>query len=170
MPLFNRHLRGWLGLLDAKTNGLAPSEFSNLLYPQLDAYPFIYSQQRIIRSGTTTAVTSFGFFPAAALTVPADEVWRVEKVFGFVNTLLAAGEEVQWVPGTRSFNLAGNLRVTPLQITSNLTGATQGHTAEQVSTAPFVALPGDEFGASIQRRLVYAGTFDISVVYVPIKV
>lgn len=166
---FNTYLRGFLGLLDAKVEGKAPAQFEDVVRSTLDAYPFLYAQQRRIQSDVTGAVAGSNFYAGGPLVVvPQDEIWLVECCYGFPSTLPGAAD-VQWCPAQRSLNSAGNQRV-KLLAPAYIGAMGSSISDEHRSWWPTIGLPGDVFGAEVLNNTAYVGTMDINVDFVACKV
>lgn len=170
MSLFNRYPRGWLGFLDAKTSGQGPSTFTEEVRPTLDVYQFLYSQMRECVTGVSGAVAGLGPQGPAALIVPQDELWFIERVVAFTSTLLAGAETINHVPGIQSLTSAGNQTVQLLAQNQPGVGFSVGVSSERVSEFQGLALPGDRIVTEVTARAVYAGTMTVTATFARMKV
>lgn len=147
MARFNRFLKGWLGLLDAKVGGFTPADTEDRVRPTLGTYPFLYAQVReLVTGGTgTIASTAEGFNPVATLVVPDNEIWFVEHAT--VTGTILAGDEAIVAPSVQIRSRSLGIKKDILLGTPNAPGSvTFAHQPAAILTKTFIALPGDEFG------------------------
>lgn len=149
---FNRYLRGWLGLLDAKVRGLAPAEFSEVVSPVLDAFPFLLAQTRETVADITAAPGAVGFFAGAngLLVPPADEIWLVEQFTWTTSAALAAADILLMAPALRQVS-NGALTVTHVLHSPNPQAFWRvGESPMVTNDRPFVLVPGVTPGVHVQ--------------------
>jgi len=171
MPgLINTYPRGLLGLLDAKTSGRTPEALGDQVSMILDVFPFYQAQRRETISGNTAAVAGGGaIFPTSGFSVPQDEIWFVVGYNVVANAALAATEFLGFVPVHRSQNTAGNtadVHLAPALVAGSTTPVQPASAAQR----PFLAIAGDQLGAFIYHRAVYAGTLRMDAMIVRIKI
>lgn len=160
---FNRFLKGWLGLLDAKVGGFTPTSTEDNVRATLSAYPFIYSQMRELVTGGTGGISSAaeGFNPVATLVVPDNEIWLVEHAT--VTGPITAADEAVVAPAvqirSRSLGIKKDILLGPASVAPTVTFAYQ---AAALQNRPFWAQPGDEFGV-FAVLLDYAGTIEFTL-------
>jgi hypothetical protein len=144
---YNRFLKGWLGLLDAKVGGFTPTSSEDNLRPTLDTYPFFFSQVRELVTGGTGTISGAaeGFNPVATLLVPDNEVWFVHNAT--VTGTILAGDSGFVVPAvqirSRSLGILKDIVLGQCQPMPTPVGS---HQACGFQTAPYYAQPGDQFG------------------------
>jgi hypothetical protein len=161
---FNRYLRGWLGLLDAKVGGFTPTETSDLLQPQLDTFPFLYAQTRELVSGNTGAISAAaeGFNPCPTLEVPSGEIWFVEYGCALIPLGVIAASHAAFAPAVqiRSTALGLPRELVLGDFTPEFTSSFAYFPHSKMGR--YVGLPGDLFGIWCSL-LDGAGTFDIQL-------
>lgn len=163
MARFNRFLKGWLGLLDAKVGGFTPSDTQDFIQGTLDTYRFLYAQQRELVTGGTGGIagSAEGFNPVATLLVPQDEIWFVQHAT--VEGTVPAADEAVVAPSvqirSRSLGILKDILLGPPSFAPTVTFA---YRATALQSAPFIALPGDQFGVWAVM-LDFAGTIDFTM-------
>jgi hypothetical protein len=80
----NRYPRGFLSLLDGKTDGRTPQNWTSELSTILDLSQLYLNSFKQVESGSTTAFVGVGFQGASTGTVllapPDDEIWWVHNI------------------------------------------------------------------------------------------
>lgn len=154
---FNAHLRGLLGLLQAKVEGRTPDQFEQSLRGTFDSWPFLFANQAESLRLVTVGSGVEGIFTQAA--APPGEIWLVEHCMWRLangtgaNGTLAAAEELGAAMTLMTSN-GGFLHL--------LGDAGQVFLAGSIpvgyASRPFVLMPGDTLGWQLWRA-VTAGNF-----------
>lgn len=146
---FNRHLRGWLGLLDGKVGGLTPSDYEAVIRPTLDTWPHLFAQTREVLWGEVTGIAagSEGWNPCSntLLTVPQDEVWICEYISGYAELPVDTADRLVFGIAVETTTTLGLSR---FLILSDPYMQQLGLEFSPSSTVQrrYIAMPGDEFG------------------------
>jgi len=104
--LINQVPPGLLSLLGIKALGVNPSILPDELSPSLDLFTLYIAGNSIERRSTTAAIGTTGFFSAAALIVPAGELWLVEAFSIDLSAVVGAATTYRLKPAY--FNVGTN--------------------------------------------------------------
>lgn len=153
MRPFNRHLRGFLGLLDAKVQGQAPEQFEDAVRVVLDAWPFAFIQAREVAFGSA-AVTDLaeGYHPdgGGTLIVPSNEVWIVQDYCIQTALALLAGETLRANPAYQSRSTTLGLQQV-MVLGNDGQNVAAGAALSSCANRPFIVGPGDNLGAWVNQ-------------------
>lgn len=163
---FNATLRGWLGLLEAKVAGQAPSVFEEAVRPVLSAWPHLYAEGREVIQAAAGGLTSAGegFQPetgaAGILTVPQDQIWMVEHHTCSMAVDLAATEAL--ILAAAYDGLRSGVGATSIFQVGPKDSFAQNERPCAGNFRPYVALPGDRLGVFV-HRVIATVTIDINI-------
>lgn len=155
---------GYLGFFNAKTMGVNPSSAADFVQPVLDMErqyraPF----RRVVRQTANVTATGLGLF-AWTLSVPQGFYWAVEYIHLYVGT--GAGQAFRGAPAMFANGTTEALWTSlPRQI-----GASELCVIGDSFTDPWIANPGDAFGANVE--LLTSGpvtNVELKIVYVPLQ-
>jgi hypothetical protein len=155
---------GYLGFFQAKTMGRNPAEAAEYVQPTLDMWktyraPF----RRFTRQTANVSATGLGL-GAWTVSVPQGFFWAIDYIHLYVGT--AAGQAFRGAPAIFQNGTAEALWTgVPRQI-----GATELAIVPGYFEDPWIAAPGDAFGANVE--LLTAGpvtNVELKVVFTPMQ-
>jgi len=153
VSIINRVPRGWLGTLDAKTQGRTPREPLTNLTPTFDMTPnYLPDIPLQVGQGQSAGAVVFVSFDAT-ITVPATELWYVYGVMSeLTNT---ATNYAIGIPAVRTaFDGGGTAVVGMTTMQSDFAPNTAEFDLNSwFSESPFLAGSGTTFGIWVQRSV-----------------
>lgn len=154
MQNFNRYLRGFLGMVDAKVGGVAPSTYEDAVRVGIDSWPFLYAQKRELVWGDCGTTASPGFQSGTAqVLVPQDEIWIVEWATAACPLGIPVGESLIISPAVQ-IRIAGFLTRELLIGNQGVDfGATDDKIPMTTTERRYVGLPNDQFGIFVNRTI-----------------
>lgn len=148
MARFNRFLRGWLGLLDAKVGGFTPSDTAEFVQPGLDAFPFVYAQMREVVWGTASIVAAGEGFNSVGplLLVPQDQIWLIQYASVHCTAVVDSADRLVIAPAVETTTHFGLPRHVVLGTPRMEVQVGLAHMPASTLDRPYIALPGDQLG------------------------
>lgn len=135
---------GYLGFLQSKTMGRNPGEAADFVQPTMDLTRMYRAPfRRVTKQSANIAATGLGLF-AWSVAVPQGEYWAVEYLHVYV--LTAAGQAIRFSPAIFQNGTAECLWSGPVRDI----GASQLAIASYTFDDPWIAGPGDAFGANVE--------------------
>lgn len=164
MAVINRVPQGFLGVLDAKTQGQSPADVSPVLSAGIDLTQFYLGDRPLNTAVATTAgVNANGVVAGSAITVPDGELWFVYAAqTQAISTAGTAGHSFSWRLTTLDNNfLHGRQFNSGLAIATGITAIAQDwfetglHVPAGCVFAPYVAFIGGGNVFTVTMAVLY---------------